>query len=334
MFRSGRSRLRTIFGNLQTPYTPGGGTGDPTATPSPNGTKISSASASPIIDQAGSQLHSVESASKGLQIACNGFVDPVTAQVVLLGTLGGKMVQANSFGDWFSKIRPQRSMVAYRCALPSRRRDRNRPATPSLDGTKITTAAASPIIDQAGNKLDPRPVSVEGTADRLQRCRRPGHRAGRPAPTLWVAKSSRLNHGDWSSQNQAPPVHGRRSLRLAHRYCHRSPSAPAPTAWSSRSARMPMPTVMAPAMPRAMPRSRYPSTASRSVARYSGRQSRRRSGADRHAQRQLRSRHTFRLGQVPERCLRRLSRRQRRRGTYGCDLCCETAVSRKDKAGE
>ena len=29
--------------------------------------------------------------------------------------------------------------------------------------------------------LDPRPVSVEGTADRLQRLRRSGHRAGRPA---------------------------------------------------------------------------------------------------------------------------------------------------------
>ena len=66
------------IGTLQTTttYPPGGGTGDPTATPSPDGTKISTAAASPIIDQAGNSWTLVQSASKGLQIACNGFVDP------------------------------------------------------------------------------------------------------------------------------------------------------------------------------------------------------------------------------------------------------------------
>jgi Ca2+-binding RTX toxin-like protein len=93
------------IGTLQTTYTPGGG-GDPTATPSPDGTKISTAAASPIIDQAGNRWTLVQSASNGLQIACNGFVDPVTAQVVLLETLGGKIVQGNSYGDWFSEPGP------------------------------------------------------------------------------------------------------------------------------------------------------------------------------------------------------------------------------------
>ena len=133
------------IGTLQTTttYPPGGGTGDPTATPSPDGTKISTAAASPIIDQAGNSWTLVQSASKGLQIACNGFVDPVTAQVVLLGTLGGKIVQENSYGDWFSESGPNGPWS--QIAAPA-------PVTPSPDGTKITTAAASPIIDQAGNR--------------------------------------------------------------------------------------------------------------------------------------------------------------------------------------
>jgi Ca2+-binding RTX toxin-like protein len=38
-----------------------------------------------------------------LQVACNGTVDPATAQVVLLQTLDGKMVQENSFGGWYSE---------------------------------------------------------------------------------------------------------------------------------------------------------------------------------------------------------------------------------------
>ena len=87
-------------GGTQT-FTVTGGAAQPT--PSPDGTKITTAAASPIIDQEGYAWTLVQSASKGLQIACNGIVDPVTAQVVLLETLGGKMVQQNSFGNWYSE---------------------------------------------------------------------------------------------------------------------------------------------------------------------------------------------------------------------------------------
>ncbi len=141
------------IGTLQTPIVnppqpPIPNPPDP-VTPSPDGTKITSATASPIIDQAGNSWTLVQSASQGLQIACNGVVDPVTAQVVLLETLGGKIVQENSFGDWFSEpgANGPWSQIAALSTPPV-------PPVlpvPSPDGTKITTAAASPIIDQAGN---------------------------------------------------------------------------------------------------------------------------------------------------------------------------------------
>ena len=65
----------------------------PPPAPSPDGTKISSAAANPIIDQAGNAWKLVQSASNGLQIAVNGTVDPATANVVLLEILGGKIVR-------------------------------------------------------------------------------------------------------------------------------------------------------------------------------------------------------------------------------------------------
>jgi hypothetical protein len=75
-------------------------------TPSPDGTMITSTSASPIIDKSGNAWSLVQSASSGLQIAVNGTVDPVTANVVLLETLGGNMVQQNSAGNWYSEAGP------------------------------------------------------------------------------------------------------------------------------------------------------------------------------------------------------------------------------------
>ena len=68
-----------------------------------------------------------------------------------------------------------------------------------------------------------------------------------------------VNGGGTSVVPPLPPVSlgGVNNDAAPSRPRHRSPSAPAPTAWSSRSVRMPMPTAMAPAMPRAMPRSRY-----------------------------------------------------------------------------
>ena len=70
--------------------------------PSPDGTRITTAAVSPIIDQAGNAWTLVPSASKGLQIAVNGTVDPGTANVVLLESLGGKIVQENTAGNWYS----------------------------------------------------------------------------------------------------------------------------------------------------------------------------------------------------------------------------------------
>jgi hypothetical protein len=57
--------------------------------PSPDGIKITTAAASPIIDQAGNAWTLVQSATNGLQIAVNGTVDAASANVALLETTGG-----------------------------------------------------------------------------------------------------------------------------------------------------------------------------------------------------------------------------------------------------
>jgi hypothetical protein len=88
------------------------------ATPSPDGTKITSATASPIIDKSGNAWSLVQSTSSGLQIAVNGTVDPVTANVVLLETLGGNMVQENTSGNWYSETGPTGSWVQIAAPAP------------------------------------------------------------------------------------------------------------------------------------------------------------------------------------------------------------------------
>jgi Ca2+-binding RTX toxin-like protein len=111
--------------------------------PSPDGTAIRAAAASPVIDQAGNAWSLVQSATSGLQIAVNGTVDPVTANVVLLETLGGKIVQENAAGNWYSVSAPGTAWTQITAPVA--------PVVPSPDGSRITTAAGSPIIDQAGN---------------------------------------------------------------------------------------------------------------------------------------------------------------------------------------
>jgi hypothetical protein len=113
--------------------------------PSPDGTTITTAAAKPIIDQAGNAWTLVQSTAYGLQIACNGTVDTVSANVVLLETLGGKMVQENAAGNWYSAPGPYGAWTPIAAPVA--------PLVPSPDGTKITTAAASPIIDAGGNAL-------------------------------------------------------------------------------------------------------------------------------------------------------------------------------------
>lgn len=87
--------------------TGGGGTTPPPPPPppttSPSGTTITSTSAAPIIDKSGNSWSLVQSASRGLQIAVNGVVDAPSANVVLLETLNGAMVQENAAGNWYSE---------------------------------------------------------------------------------------------------------------------------------------------------------------------------------------------------------------------------------------
>ena len=80
---------------------------DTMAPPSVNGTTIRSPSDGAIIDQGGNAWTLVQSASRGLQIAVNGNVDPITANVVMLQTLNGSMVQQNASGNWYSEPGPQ-----------------------------------------------------------------------------------------------------------------------------------------------------------------------------------------------------------------------------------
>jgi Ca-dependent carbohydrate-binding module xylan-binding/Cellulase (glycosyl hydrolase family 5) len=118
----------------------------PSQPASPDGTKITAATGKPIIDQAGNSWTLVQSASQGLQIAVNGAVDTTSANVVLLETLKGNMVQENSAGTWYSE--PGTGGTWTQTTAPVAPPP---PPAPSPDGTKITTASASPIIDQAGN---------------------------------------------------------------------------------------------------------------------------------------------------------------------------------------
>jgi hypothetical protein len=85
-------------------WAPTGGTAtSPLPPASANGTIITSATATPIIDSAGNAWSLVPSASEGLQIAVNGILDPITANVVLLETLGGKIEQENASGNWYAE---------------------------------------------------------------------------------------------------------------------------------------------------------------------------------------------------------------------------------------
>ena len=94
------------------------------ASPSPNGTQITSASAAPIIDQSGNAWSLVQSSSNGLQIAVNGTVDAITANVVLLETLNGAMVQENTAGNWSSETTPNNSWTQIANPNPARLRPR------------------------------------------------------------------------------------------------------------------------------------------------------------------------------------------------------------------
>ena len=75
----------------------------PTPAPSPDGTTILSPYASPIIDGQGNKWSLVQSANSGWQIAENGKVDPVTAQVALLQISKGNIIQENARESYYSE---------------------------------------------------------------------------------------------------------------------------------------------------------------------------------------------------------------------------------------
>ena len=98
--------------------------------------------------------------------------------------------------------------------LHTRRRGRpNRDAQPERNQEQHRRGEARSSSGRPS--LNPRPVSVEGTTDRLQRLRRSGHRAGRPLETLGGKMVQENSYGGWS-QKQAPPVHGRRCCARRH----------------------------------------------------------------------------------------------------------------------
>ena len=142
----------------------------PLLPPSPNGTTTTTASGSPIVDAAGRSWTLVQSASQGLQTAINGTVDTTTANVVLLETLNGNMIQENTAGNWSSE--PGTGGAWTQIAAPVA------PPAPSASGTEITTASASPIIDQSGNAWtlvqsasNGLQIAVNGTVDATHRQR-------------------------------------------------------------------------------------------------------------------------------------------------------------------
>jgi Ca-dependent carbohydrate-binding module xylan-binding/Cellulase (glycosyl hydrolase family 5) len=136
----------------------------PLLPPSPNGTTTTTASGSPIVDAAGRSWTLVQSASQGLQTAINGTVDTTTANVVLLETLNGNMIQENTAGNWYSE--PGTGGAWTQIAAPVA------PPGPSASGTEITTTSAKPIIDQSGNAwtlvqsaTNGLQIAVNGTVD-------------------------------------------------------------------------------------------------------------------------------------------------------------------------
>jgi hypothetical protein len=136
----------------------------PLLPPSSNGMKTTTALGAPIIDAAGRSWTLVQSATQGLQIAINGTVDTSTANVVLLETLNGNMVQENAAKNWYSE--PGTGGAWAQIAAPAA------PPAASQDGTTITTVSANPIIDKSGNAwtlvqsaTNGLQIAVNGTVD-------------------------------------------------------------------------------------------------------------------------------------------------------------------------
>ena len=132
---SNTSQSAGLYSDGSQTFAISGGTTKPTV--SPSGTTIKSSSAAPIIDQNGNAWSLVQSASNSLQIAVNGTVDAPTANVVLLETLNGAMVQENSSGNWYSETTPNNSWK--QIANPN-------PATPPPAPATVVTGSGSDTL--------------------------------------------------------------------------------------------------------------------------------------------------------------------------------------------
>jgi hypothetical protein len=73
--------------------------------PSKDGTTITKASDSPVIDN-NLNSWSLVNGQNGLQVAVNGTADTTTSQVIALGVFGGKIWQENTNKMWWSKASP------------------------------------------------------------------------------------------------------------------------------------------------------------------------------------------------------------------------------------
>ena len=174
-----------------------GGTAKPTV--SPSGTTIKSSSAAPIIDQNGNAWSLVQSASNGLQIAVNGTVDAPTANVVLLKP---------STAQW-SRRTPAATGPPRRRRNDSWTQIANPNPTPSSNGTKITSASASPIIDKSGNAWTlvqstskGLQIAVNGTVDDPQ----PTSCCLRPSTVRWFRRTPAAT----GTSRRRQTTHGRR----------------------------------------------------------------------------------------------------------------------------
>jgi hypothetical protein len=139
----------------------------PAPTPaSPNGTTITTASGSPIVDKAGNAWSLVQSASSGLQIAVNGTVDSTTGHVVLLETLNGNIEQENTRGSWYEKSTPSASWT--QIAAPTV----NVTAAPTNVTTAVSAAKVGTTSADGGTFVMTAPgvaeVTLGTTADTLK----------------------------------------------------------------------------------------------------------------------------------------------------------------------
>ncbi len=138
----------------------------PVLTASSDGTMINAPAADPIIDQAGNVWTLVQSPARWLQIAVNGGVQAATANVILLETLSGDMVQETAAGNWYSEHSPSGPWSQIAPPTIEVTNGRTNKVT-VVSGTKpaTTTVAGATFVLIAPGKAT---ITLGATADKLQ----------------------------------------------------------------------------------------------------------------------------------------------------------------------